>query len=216
MYLTKFEINRARRGARQLLGSPQAMHAVVMSAFPSGSAGRPLWRVDSYPDSAALFILSATPPDLTHAVEQAGWPTTQAWQTRDYATVLESVRARQTFRFRLTANPTRSVKLKEGKRSQRVGHVTAAQQQAWLLERATRLGVWLGDAAAPSFGIVERGTKVFRRRGGRVTIAVATFEGVLRVEEPDVLRQAIMAGVGPAKAYGCGLLTLAPSEATPG
>jgi len=50
MYLTRFEINKARRGAKKLLGSPQAMHAAVMSAFAAanpGPDGRVLWRADA-------------------------------------------------------------------------------------------------------------------------------------------------------------------------
>ncbi len=51
MYLTRFRLNTARSGARKLLASPQAMHAAVMSSFPtllpSDTDGpRVLWRID--------------------------------------------------------------------------------------------------------------------------------------------------------------------------
>ena len=42
-----------------------------------------------------------------------------------------------------------------------------------------------------------------------MTLSTALFEGVLRVEDPAVLRTALVSGIGPAKGYGCGLLTLA-------
>ncbi len=35
MFLTRFRVNTARSGARRLLSSPQAMHAAVMSSFPT-------------------------------------------------------------------------------------------------------------------------------------------------------------------------------------
>ena len=34
MFLTKMPINPRRRGARNLLASPQALHAAVMAGFP--------------------------------------------------------------------------------------------------------------------------------------------------------------------------------------
>lgn len=211
MHLTKFELNPARRGARSLLGSPQTMHAAVLAGFPSGESGRVLWRVDRHQTGAYLYILSSEPPDLTHLVEQAGRPATQTWDTRDYTPVIDRLRVGQTYGFRLSANPTRSTRVKDGERSQRVGHVTVDQQVHWLHSRADRLGMHLGREEEPSFRVVERGVRTFSRNGSRVTLAVAVFEGILEVSDPEALRSAITSGVGPAKAYGCGLLTLAPA-----
>jgi hypothetical protein len=42
-----------------------------------------------------------------------------------------------------------------------------------------------------------------------------TPAGRLRVTDPDTLRNALPAGIGPAKGYGQGLLTLAPSQRRP-
>jgi len=208
------EINGARRGARFLIGSPQAMHAAVLAGFGPDAAGRPLWRVDRHGHDIALYILSAHEPDLTHLVEQAGWPTTRTWRTRDYSDVLDSLSNGQEYGFRLTANPTRSVRLREGERSQRVGHVTVAQQTSWLLDRAERLGLGLGTAEQPRFGVVHREVKKFRRQGSTVTLSTATFEGTVRIVDAVAARAAITQGVGPAKGYGCGLLTLAPLART--
>ena len=80
MYLTRFRVNTARRQARELLGSPHRMHAAVNMSFPAllprdGTDPRVLWRIDR--NSAAevlLFVVSPQRPDLTHLVEQAGWP----------------------------------------------------------------------------------------------------------------------------------------------
>jgi hypothetical protein len=55
VFLTRFDLNPARRGTRQLLGSPQAMHAAVMASWPPAAqdnlqadpeAARILWRLD--------------------------------------------------------------------------------------------------------------------------------------------------------------------------
>lgn len=44
----------------------------------------------------------------------------------------------------------------------------------------------------------------------KVSIDTATYEGSLRVTDPIALARALITGIGPSKAYGCGLLTLAP------
>lgn len=46
--------------------------------------------------------------------------------------------------------------------------------------------------------------------GHRVTIWPVLFDGILAVEDPDLLRHAIITGIGPARAYGNGLLSIAP------
>lgn len=46
--------------------------------------------------------------------------------------------------------------------------------------------------------------------GPRVTISTATFQGRHRVTDAEALRAALLTGIGPAKGYGQGLLTLAP------
>lgn len=230
MYLTRLEINPARRGARHLLASPQAMHAAVMAAFSrtvNSTGGRALWRVDRGDSGIHLYVVSPWKPDLSHVVEQAGWPTTQAWETLDYRPFLDRLAADQTWRFRLTADPTRSIGGADGVRGKRVGHVTVAQQSEWLLRRAGGFGFEIpaiptesGEAGEPALVISRRERPVFTRRradGGkdRVTIDRVVFDGALRVTDAEKLRSAMVNGIGPAKAYGCGLLTLAQQRSVP-
>lgn len=217
MYLSRCQINPARRGARKLLGSPHALHAAVLSAFHEASGtpeSRILWRLDSAPTSHWLYLVSAQRPDLTHVIEQAGWPTTQDWVTRDYSPLLDRLDSGQVWQFRLTANPTHAVSQESGDRSKRLAHVTASQQWEWLWSRGPGLGVDLGPSADQgTASVVGRESLTFRRGSGRVTVARATFEGRLTVVNASLLQTALVKGVGPAKAYGCGLLTLAPVHA---
>lgn len=218
MYLTRFCINAQRRGARHLLASQQRMHAAVLAGFPPTMAGaRMLWRVDAGPHRTDLFVVSASRPDLTHLVEQAGWPTQpdQTWQTAAYQPLLDRLAVGQRWAFRLTANPVRSVARGTDVRGQVKAHVTAAQQQDWLLRRAERLGFRIpdGGTALPQLTVKDRRTARFERpraaAGRDVTVVMATYEGLLVVTDADALRRALCEGIGRAKAYGCGLLTLA-------
>ncbi|MDM4762834.1 type I-E CRISPR-associated protein Cas6/Cse3/CasE [Galbitalea sp. SE-J8] len=215
-YLTRMPINAARRQARLLLTSRQAMHAAVLSGFAPGSGfedERVLWRVDAGADRrTTLYIVSPERPDLTHLVEQAGWPTTSAWETREYDALLARLNDGQRWLFRLAANPVHTARLDDG-RVKRLGHVTVAQQETWLRDRAGTSGFEVvGDPNADL--LVSRRERVrFRRGEATVTLDVAQFDGQLVVTDAAALRHALVAGIGRAKGYGCGLLTLAPLSA---
>ena len=216
--LTRVWINPLRTGARDLLRNPQAMKAAVYAGLPTQPVTeRPLWRLDrDNPHRPALLVLTRETPSFEHLVEQAGWPAADQPQvdSRDYQPVLDQLTAGAAFRFRLTANPTYADRkgVEPGQRGQRRAHVTIEHQTNWLLERAGRWGITIPDDTAtgvPAVAITARGTERFRRNGSRVTLTTATYEGLLTVHDPDTFRDQLRAGFGPAKSYGCGLLTVA-------
>ncbi|MDT0260060.1 type I-E CRISPR-associated protein Cas6/Cse3/CasE [Jatrophihabitans lederbergiae] len=211
-YLTRFEINATRRGAMMLMASPQKMHAATMAAFPAAEhsdTGRILWRLDASGPHHWLYLLSPTEPDLTHLVEQAGWPSKPHWETRDYAPLLHKLDTGQRWAFRLRANPTHTVT--ENGRKRVFGHVTATQKLDWLLRRTESLGIAIPASSAGEPDVLLSGfdQRVFQREGSKVTLALAGYEGNIEVTDPERLRIALTAGIGRGKAYGCGLMTLA-------
>ncbi|MER5985673.1 type I-E CRISPR-associated protein Cas6/Cse3/CasE [Streptomyces sp. NPDC001787] len=209
---------------------PQRLHAAVASAFPPPSSGegpshRVLWRLDEtlLPHrQPVLLIVSSTRPDLTHVIEQAGWPRlatprTPGWETRPYAPVLNALRPGLRLQFRLTANPTRAA-FHHGRRGVRTAATTPAQQIQWLLDRAPRAGFGIASRNEqddrPHVTVAGHQVLDFARapggqRGKNVRIHSVTYEGHLHVTDPDALRHALTQGIGRAKGYGCGLLTLA-------
>ncbi|MCZ1012130.1 type I-E CRISPR-associated protein Cas6/Cse3/CasE [Streptomyces lydicus] len=229
-HLTRCRLNPAR--ARQLTSSPQRLHAAVAMAFPPPSAGaapdhRVLWRLDEtrHPHrQTTLLIVSPTRPDLTHIVEQAGWPhiaqpNDPGWDTRPYTPLLNRLRPGTRLRFRLTANPTRATVRPGGQRSHRTALTTVAEQIQWLTDRAPGAGFTVpaqgtGPGAA-QLTVVSSHTLSFKRTpdarpGARVHIHAVTYEGHLDISDPSAFRHTLTHGMGRAKAYGCGLLTLAP------
>ncbi|WP_328403921.1 type I-E CRISPR-associated protein Cas6/Cse3/CasE [Streptomyces sp. NBC_00390] len=251
MFLTRFRVNTARPGARRLLSSPQALHAAVMSSFPSllpsdssaPDGPRVLWRLDHNTRAEVmLYIVSPTQPDLTHLVEQAGWPAaatdpdTPGWQSKPYTPLLDHLAVGDTWAFRLTANPVHHIRRKDDEPRKRTAHLTPIHQMAWLLDRQERGGfrilekpdskrllpggtthrqqehhgdryeLSVRDRRDLSFD-KSRGQNLSRRRP--VSLVTVTFDGRLEVSDPDALRRTLTQGLGKAKAYGCGLMTLA-------
>ncbi|MFJ8676396.1 type I-E CRISPR-associated protein Cas6/Cse3/CasE [Streptomyces sp. NPDC093589] len=236
MYLTRFRVNTARREARQLLGSPHRMHGAVNMSFPQspssdGTGPRLLWRVDHNSRAECfLFLVSPDRPDLTHLVEQAGWPAADqpGWQSHEYGSFLNALSEGDTWAFRLTANPVHSIRLKEGQPTKRTAHRTPLHQAQWLLSRQQGAGFEVVEKPVER-RLLEHGddyeltvrdpqdlqfAKAMDEGGRRknVSLTRATYDGRIRVTDAAALRRTLTHGLGKAKAYGCGLMTLAPAR----
>lgn len=155
MFLTKIDLDPARRLARKYLGSPQIMHAVVLRATGGDDGdgpGRVLWRADRGPAVTTLYLLSHSEPDCTQIVAEAGAAGTRS-MTLDYSPFLATLDAGQVWAFRLTANPSYAAPRGPEVRGKRYGHVTVEQQRRWLIERTPRYGFEL--VPVPGTGAAE-------------------------------------------------------------
>jgi CRISPR system Cascade subunit CasE len=190
-----------------------------------------LWRVDrNGPAETLLYIVSPGRPDLAHLVEQAGWPASDepGWTTFAYSDFLSALHPGDTWGFRLTANPVHNIRheyVKEGERTKRAAHRTPRHQMRWLLERQEKAGFEIvrkpedrrllpeGDehelVVRDQLPLQFRRTSETGRGNSDVQITKVTFDGRLRVTEPELFRRTLTHGLGKAKAYGCGLMTLA-------
>ncbi|WP_179229331.1 type I-E CRISPR-associated protein Cas6/Cse3/CasE [Parenemella sanctibonifatiensis] len=229
-YLASVRLNPLRRGAQNLISNRQRVHAAVAGVVPPAPNGRLLWRLEERRNEVELLILSPTRPTLDHIVEQAGWIDNPdgAPRVASLDPLLGQVSRGRQFEFRVALNPvvsTRSVahptggqaKRLESGQAVRVAHRTAAHQLEWFLDRTVgevpRWGFTVGsDPEDAQVQIVGREQVRFSRgRGaGQVHLNIVTFQGRLEVVDVDVFKQALLNGIGKAKAYGCGLLTLAP------
>lgn len=158
---------------------------------------------------------------------------------RDYTPLFAHLARGRQFAFRVTVNPTQNtmtpVKASTTQQQRRddgytrgfrLSHVTAVQQQNWFLTRTSKWGFEIPaicphppapgmgapNAPAPDCRIIARERLRFRKNKNSppVVITAVTIEGRLAVADPDLLRSKLLSGIGPGKAYGCGLLTLAP------
>lgn len=217
--LSRIPINPGLRQGRRMLTNAQVMHAAVLASFPPDTRrdeARVLWRVDQKDNAFTLYIVGPEPPDLRVIGEQAGWPT-RPGDTTDYRPFLDRLIPGQEWAFRLTANPVKSIPGPPGKRGKVVPHVTRAQQAQWLLQRSAQCGFEIlpnsGFPEERQLTVTRSEDLRFRRAAGSrpVSIRQAQFDGALRVTDEKRLRTVLVHGVGRARAYGCGLLTLARS-----
>jgi CRISPR system Cascade subunit CasE len=143
-------------------------------------------------------------------------------------------------RFRLRANPSRKVDTKtgpdgrrrNGRRVKLTGgtrvvdgqevELSAEEEQVlWLRRKGEQHGFRLRDLrpGVPDVRVVQEGPLTGTRplamsQGSEasLTIRPVLFEGILQVTDAERFRQALSQGIGPAKAYGCGLLSIAPAR----
>jgi CRISPR system Cascade subunit CasE len=184
-----------------------------------------------------LLVQSATRPDFTRLPDGyfldlrddlgfAGSGVLENPAIREVGDERARIGAGDSFRFRLRANPTRRIDTKSGddgkrRNGRRVELRDDASRIEWLRRKAEQGGFALHDledgGGAASVSVLEERKLTGRRpdEGGKrheLTLAPVLFEGRLRVTDADRFRAALAAGIGPAKAYGFGLLSIAPAQ----
>jgi len=136
----------------------------------------------------------------------------------------------QTLSFRLRANPTK--RLGKGAhatalKGKRIGLVREEDQISWLERKGGDGGFALlrsgsDDSAGDSRGafavtVRTEGKHVGRKRNDgqshTMTHLSVVFDGLLRITDASTFRRTLIHGIGSAKAYGFGLLSIAPPRA---
>ena len=221
MYLSRIELDPNKYGTRKAIASPLSLHAAVENCFPSkyshkgqdskggqdGERGRKLWRLDNLRGKLYLLLLSPEKPDFSLFTDQF-CSSGVVGETKDYSVLLARIEEGQRWNFRLRGNATHSINEAEGERGKVYAHVSVGRQREWLVKKAPLCGFKLDERF---FDVTKTDQLRFWRREAKypITLGVAEFEGELAVADAEAFRIALVNGVGRAKAYGCGLLTIA-------
>lgn len=200
MYLSKVMIHGS------ISRNPYEIHRALWRLFPEDADAERdyLFRVEhSSQQQAKVLMQSYREPVVRDA---SG---TKLLATRDYPLKLS---AGQRLRFLLIANPVRTINDENGRlnargevKKCRVPLIHEEEWRAWLARK-------LAGCAELETLIAEKRMpmnfhKANEKRVGK--IQPVNFQGVLLVNEPNGLSDLICSGIGPAKAFGCGLLSLA-------
>jgi len=215
MYLSQLALNVRSRLVQRDLADCQDMHRTIMGAFPptqreARAQFGVLHRVDA--DATAGPIL------LVQSRERPDWtPLPQGYlaappRIKDIREALGAFKADQLLAFRLRANPTRKIDTKSTgdthRNGRRVELRTDEQRMEWLRRKSEAAGfevvsVRVRDGESHGHRATDAG------KGSLLTFASVVFDGMLRVRDVEQLRRALSDGIGSAKAYGHGLLSLA-------
>ena len=128
-----------------------------------------------------------------------------AKQTRSLDGHLAALANGQVVHYRVVLNPVAKSRTKGN--SQRV--IPASERAGWAAKRLAAIGLDL--LASPSLSGLP--ARHITRAGQRIPIYAIQVDGIGRVANVDLLSVALRNGVGPAKAWGCGLLTVLRADA---
>lgn len=206
MYLSRLILNPRSRAVQRDLARPGEMHKTVLRAFPDrldGETERVLYRLDQQPQTQEISLL----------VQSHGVPD---WDKLDPGYLLEGVAdnlatkavnlslySGQRLAFRLRSNPTKRLSAGKGNSGKRIGLYKVEEQVAWL----QRKGVDHGFAIYTAMPTQQQ--RVDDNRHDLKFFSVQ-FDGILQVTDPTAFLTAIQSGIGSGKAFGFGLLSVAP------
>jgi CRISPR system Cascade subunit CasE len=230
VFLSKLVLNTRDRQARRDLALPYEMHRSLWRAFPKDNPGRILFRIDADRTGAqpVALVQSDLQPQWQRLAEVAPDYLLAQPELKDFQ---PSFVAGQRLRFRLRANPTKKVGTSskedrlDGKKEngQRIALFREEDQVAWLLHKGEQGGFripgeWMegkDGCKTPNFRleVIPEGWVRCGKDGhteGR--FFAVRFEGRLEVTDPTLFQQTVADGIGPAKGFGFGLLSLARGE----
>ncbi|WP_052849212.1 type I-E CRISPR-associated protein Cas6/Cse3/CasE [Streptomyces avicenniae] len=218
VWLSRLTLNPRSRAVQADLGSSKAainLHRRVMSLFPEteGDDARAqfgvLFRVEDTPQGYAVLIQSAHEPDPARLPEGYG-----ALRSRSLDPLLDALKPGRRIRYRCVANAVRrpGATTRELYQLKAIVPLSGRVADEWWQRQAIAAGLDVESVLSHPVDTV---------RGPRGTSGEAAkqhmrhhrtqFDGTAVVTDADQLRERIIAGVGRAKSYGCGLLTIAPA-----
>jgi CRISPR system Cascade subunit CasE len=239
MYLSRLILDVRSGAVRRWLSDVDHLHREVLAAFdraPSSEAPRAtlgvLFRLDRQRDGRLLLLVQSNDKPAWHRLPPGVLIRPDALEesfenpaVKDLEAQLAGLHEGQILRFRLRANPTKKVDTKtgpDGKRrnGRRVALTSEADRLIWLKRKAEQHGFELGSVSqsgnVPDVIDVSEGRSVGSRQNapegqGRVTFGSCVFEGTLRVKRLADFKTAVVSGIGSGKAFGFGLLSVAPA-----
>ena len=197
MYLSKVLVERRR------VHNPYELHRALWTLFPG----------HEHDVRGFLFRFEAERPgSATELLLQSAWqPEPQSAEVRVVATRPYQLHLRQgqALRFRLTGNPIKTIKDDTGRqnargavKSCRVPLILEEQQLQWLHRK-------LHNTASIEAAVIHAQRPLYFRKDSKAgKIVTVTFDGLLRVLDPELLWLQMQHGIGPAKSFGCGLLSV--------
>jgi CRISPR system Cascade subunit CasE len=169
-----------------------------------------LFRIDPETSGRVVILVqSAVKPDWDYAFKNAGYLLAAPPEVKSFN---PDFTKGQLLRFRFVANPTRKIDTKSGpdgeRRNGKRVPIRDEQLLDWLTFRAEQAGFSIdydSTTVQPGYIYVNK-----TQNGKGQSLRAIRFEGVLKVKDPASLKEALVSGIGPGKAFGFGLISIAP------
>lgn len=195
--------------AKLRLRDSYAWHQAVWQAFPDRD-GQPrdfLTRLDQHREGFRLLVVSPVQP------ARPDWcpPGPESWKT---ILISDTYFSHGRYAFQLCANTTRKVtKLAaDGTPTKNGMRVPLRKREEFLewIERKGEQGGFVVDQA--TLRTFSRGREYFEKSGQHGLHTAVEFQGMLTVTDPARFHETFTRGIGSAKAFGFGLLVIAPTS----
>jgi len=205
-----------RRLAHVAGGGQYRIHQALWNLFdPDPEARRDfLYRQEGLADELAFLVLSKRKPGTDDGL----WHI----QTKPYSPQLNSG---QRLEFSIRINPVvkrrddtgrqyrhdlvMDLKKKEPDAAETQAERVQMAARQWLGARQSQYGFELFEGTI--IGEAYRQWRIGGKGGNRISFSSIDCSGRLVVTDTDQFESALMSGIGPAKAFGCGLLLIRPA-----
>ena len=199
MYLTKVNLDLYKRETNIAIYNREILHSMIENCF-SGERQHPLWRLEKTMSGYSILMLSHSIPNLTSLENRVGQGD---GKTINYDPYLKRVCENgRILNFRISVNP---VVTKDGKRIPL--NLRRTENYEYCAEDWFRSHMKMYGAEILSMEYVDAGIMRIKNKGRLFKV---TYQGMLRVEDANKIHELLEHGLGHGKAYGCGMLSVAP------
>jgi CRISPR system Cascade subunit CasE len=208
--LARIHLNRRSREVQRDLRDHTQLHKTLMRMVPDNLGETPrresgvLFRLDETEQSSTLLVQATFPLDPDQLPPGYG-----RTEVKDLKPMFHALRTGLAVRYRITVNPAKRERLpleQKGKRG-KIIPLAGPDADQWWTHRATAAGLHLHTLqSTPLSPVRPHGTDASPMRHSLIR-----FDGTATIADPDSLRTALLTGIGRAKSYGAGLLSLAPA-----
>ncbi|MFF9779461.1 type I-E CRISPR-associated protein Cas6/Cse3/CasE [Streptomyces sp. NPDC013978] len=209
--LARIRLNPRSRAVQRDLHDAAQLHRTLMRLVPDDLGTSPrqaaglLYRLDET-DTTSTLLVQATALDPARLPDDYGHT-----ELKDLTPMFAALTKGRPVRYRITVNPVKTERLpldRKGQRGQRIP-LTGQEADQWWTRRATEVGLELRTLLpTPLTPAHPRTGQTLRGRHHLVR-----YDGTATITDPQALAQALLTGIGRAKSYGAGLLSLAPAPA---